>query len=134
MNNPIKLTAEDIKVLEDNVYYYNEHGNHIDNKPRITIEGRPIEKAKQLKQQILDNQEKLEKVKKLEVEEGCTVFQLIDAFVIHLEHLTKENKLLKEDTALTKEKIEKIKIIFNDESVDDDTFFPKLEEILVKKS
>ena len=119
MTEPIKLTEEDIEVLEDNVYYHDEYGNHIDNKPHIIVEGRPIEKAKQLKQQILDNQEKLEKIKKLEVEEGCTIFQLIDAFVIHSEHLTKENKLLKEDTVLTKEKLEKIKIIFDDGSVDD---------------
>lgn len=81
MTKPIKLTADDF----DYIHWYKDSGGP--EQFELIIYGESKSNCEKIKQQILGNQEKLEK----------------------------------------------IKIIFDDGSVDDDTFFPKLEEIFGEK-
>jgi len=121
VNKPIKLAADDF----DYIHWKKDSGQEIETF-ELMIYGKSELHCEKIKQQILNNQKKAEKYD--EYANCCQHSD--DEYCIWFHELHKEDKQVDQ----LKEKLGKIKIIFDDESIDDDTFFPKLEEILGDKS
>jgi len=121
MTKPIKLTEDDFDYI---------HWKKDDAGPEqfeLIIYGKSELHCNEIKQQILENQKFVSQYK-----QELKKLQKTSNKSLSIEECDKITKQMW-DNEQAKQKLEKIKIIFDDGSVDDDTFFPKLEEILGDK-
>jgi len=147
------MTSEPIKLISDDFGYI--HWDKDSGGPELfelIIYGKSESNCNTIKQQILENQKKAEKLDEytsccqhsdekyciwnhelhiIQQENQSLKKKLANKNVKHIHKKDLNNlKDYREKFLENKKIIEKIKIIFDDGSVDNDTFFTKLEEIL----